>query len=695
VSVKQAFLIIPCILVAACSPRERGVPAPPPTRQARFDTTIHGVRVADPWRWLDSADSPEVRSWIAAQNAYADTVLGSFPEGKWIGARVRQLLATSPARTSPKLVAGTLFYVRETPPEPQAVLVAQAWPSGSARVLVDPNGLSAGTAITGYWPSPRGRYVVYGTNVDGKPVVTFHIVALAGGRTAPADTIAYAGGGVSSSEVLWDSDEGGFTYTRYPVAGEFFNLALYHHTLGRNPASDPPAFGIGYSRIAEYRLIASEDGRHAAVVANVGDAGPSEIYLRTPRGWRRAADTTLGIRGAEFVGGRLLAIATAGGTPRGRLLAIGSAGDTTPVLPQGDQAMHGVAPIAGGFLVQWIWGMDQRLAQYGADGKLVRAVPLPAGIAIGTIASSASSPEALIAYSGWTVPVRWVRYDGRTGALTTLFEVQPAADYSKVAVSRIEATSLDGTRVPVTVLALPGTPRDGSAPAVLTSYGGFGLPVTPTFLGPWLAWLEHGGVLAYANIRGGDEFGETWHGQGMLRQKQNVFDDFFAAAEALVRERWTSTQRLGIMGRSNGGLLMGSVLTQHPEAFRAVAAFVGIYDMTRHKGIANGQYNIPEYGTADDSADFAAQYAYSALFRVKAGTAYPAVLLETGVNDPLVAPWQSREFAAALQHASGSGRPVLLRTRLDEGHAAASFAQAMGNTTMMMTFLAHELGLRQ
>jgi len=692
---KRELLIVPCLLLAACSPRERGVPAPPTTRQTSFETTWHGVRIADPWRWLDSAAAPEVRGWIEAQNRYADTVVAGFPEGTWIGARVRQLLATSPARTSPRLVAGTLFYLRETPPEPQAVLVAQGWPSGSARVLVDPNRLSAGTAITGYWPSPRGRYVVYGTNVDGKPVVTFHMVALSGGRTAPADTIAYAGGGVSSSDVLWDPDERGFTYTRFPVAGEFFNLALYHHTLGTNPEADPPAFGISYSRIAEYRLLASEDGREAAVVANVGDAGPSEIYLRTPRGWRRAADTTLGIRGAEFVGGRLFAIATAGGTPRGRLLAIGPAGDTTPVLPQGDQAMHGVAPIAGGFLVQWIWGMDQGLAQYGADGKLVRAVSLPAGIAIGTIASSAASPEALIAYSGWTIPERWARYDARTGAAATVFEVQPAGDYSKVAVSRVDALSKDGTPIPVTILSLHAAPRDGSAPAVLTSYGGFDLPVTPTFLGPWLAWLEHGGVLAYANIRGGDEFGETWHRQGMLRQKQNVFDDFFAAAEALVREKWAAPRRLGIMGRSNGGLLMGTVLTEHPEAFRAVAAFVGIYDMTRHKEIPNGQYNIPEYGTADDSADFAAQYGYSALYHVKAGERYPAVLLETGANDPLVAPWQSREFAAALQSATGSGRPVLLRTRLDQGHAAASFAQAMGNTTMMMTFLAHELGLRQ
>ena len=414
---KATLLLIPCILLAACAPK---APAPPATRQSAFDTTWHGRDITDPWRWLDSAGSPEVQRWIAAQNAYADTVLGSFPEGAWIGERVRQLLATSPQRTSPQLSGGTLFYLRETPPEPQAVLVAQPWPDGAARVLVDPNKLNAGTSVTGYWPSPRGRYLVYGTNQDGKPRVTFHIVALGSG-TAPSDTIAYAGGGVSSSDVLWDADEHGFTYTRFPVPGEFLNLAIYHHTLGRDPAGDPVVFGAGFSRIAEYQLLAGEEGRQAAIVANVGDAGPSEIFVRSAQEWRRIADTTLGIRGAAFVGNRLMVIATGGSSPRGRLLALGPSGDTTLLLPQGEQAMHGVAPIAGGFLVHWIWGMDQRLEQYDAGGKQVRVVALPSGIAIGTIASSRSSPEAVVTYSGWTVPERWVRYDARTGAATTAF----------------------------------------------------------------------------------------------------------------------------------------------------------------------------------------------------------------------------------------------------------------------------------
>jgi prolyl oligopeptidase len=694
--VNRDIVLVLASTLAACAPRERpasGLPSAPATALHPVVTRYHSVKVTDPFRWLDAADSPAVRRWIDAQNAYAATVLAGLPDGRMLAARVRHLSTTSPEQSAPRLVGATLFLLRETPPEPQAELVAQRWPRGPVRVLVDPNRLGAagGQAIAGFWPSPRGRYVVYGTNRNGKPETTLHVLDVRSGRTLP-ETIAYAGGGVSSSAALWDADERGFTYTRFPVPGDWFNLALYHHRLGDPVRRDSIAFGKGYSPVAEYQLLAAEGARSAAVVANAGDGSPSEVFLRGAAGWRRVADTSLGVRGAAFVGDRLIVIATSG-SPRGRLVAIAPDGGSRDALAQGDRAIRGVAPIAGGFLVHTIWGMDQRLDQYTSAGKLVRTVTLPPGIAIGTIASSAVSPEALITYSGWTVPERWVRYDGRSGAVATVFEVTPAADYSGIAIHELDGVSRDGTRVPVTVLALPPARRDSAAPTILTSYGGFDIPVTPSFVGPWLAWLERGGALAFANIRGGDEFGESWHQQAMLTGKQHSYDDFYAAARALVAAKWTDPAHLGIVGRSNGGLLMGAALTQHPEAYRAVAAFVGIYDMMRHQDIPNGRYNIPEYGTADDSAQFAAQYAYSPLYHVKRGTAYPAVLLETGVNDPLVAPWQSREFAAALQGTSTSGHPVLLVTRFDAGHGSSSFGQAVDNTAMTLSFFAHELGL--
>jgi prolyl oligopeptidase len=684
------LLAVSLAALGACGPKER-LPAPPATRAQPTVTSYHGVQVTASYRWLDDAASPEVRRWIEEQNTYTDTVLARFPEGRVLADRVRELLTTSPEQSSPVLVDGTLFYERATPPQQQPVLVAQRWPSGTARVLVDLNPAGGRVAITGFWPSPRGRYVVFGTAQDGKPVTTFHVLDVASGRTLP-DTMPYAGGGPSGSGVAWDPDERGFTYTRYPVPETWFDLTLYHHTLGRPYQRDPAVFGPGYSPIVEYRLLASPGARQAALLANVGDGSPAEVWFRGVSGWRRAADTSLGVREAKFVGERLFAIATAG-TPRGRLLTIAPDGTTTEVLPEGERAMHAVAPVGGGFLLTTHWGPDWRLEHRASDGALVRRVDLPEGITVSTIASSPDAAEALISYSGWTVPRRWARYDGRTGALRTVFEVQTAGDYAKVVAHRLDAVSKDGTHVPVTVLALEGTPQDGSAPAILTSYGGFGIPVAPGFIGPLLAWLERGGVLAYANIRGGDEFGEAWHQEGMLTRKQNGFDDFYAAAQELVRQRWTRSSRLGIKGGSNGALLVGAALTQHPEQYRAAAAFVGVYDMMRHAEIPNGRYNIPEYGTAEDSASFAAQYAYSPLFHVRKGTAYPAVLLETGVNDPLVAPWQSWEFTAALQAASSSVHPVLLLTRFDAGHGSASFSQQVGNTAVMLAFFAHELGL--
>jgi prolyl oligopeptidase len=257
------------------------------------------------------------------------------------------------------------------------------------------------------------------------------------------------------------------------------------------------------------------------------------------------------------------------------------------------------------------------------------------------------------------------------------------------------ATSKDGTHVPVTVLAFAGTPQRGSAPAILYGYGGFGIPTAPGFIGSNLAWLERGGIFAVATIRGGNEFGEAWHQGGMLTNKQNVFDDFYAAAQALVASKWTNPHKLGILGGSNGGLLVGAALVQHPEAYRAVVGAAGIYDAVRHPTFPNGAYNVSEYGSVDDEAQFEAIYAYSPYHHVVKGTKYPAVLLTTSENDPRVASWQSWKFGAALQAATSSPYPVLVFTQLTGGHGhGESFSQSVGAEVLRMTFFAQQLGLQ-
>lgn len=654
---------------------------------------MHGVRIHDPYRWLEHAHDPRVKHWIRAQNTYADHVFGTFADAAAISKRVRQLAITSTQQYAPQLVNGMLFFMREQPPQPQPVLVAQAWPDGRQRVLVDTNPSGSHIAIGPVWPSPSGRFVAYGTAANGSEATTIHVVNVRTGTILP-DALVNAGGGTTGPVLAWDANERGFTYGRLPK-GSKFGLSLYHHVLGTPQSRDTPVFGQGLSPVAEYQLLTSADGRIAAALVQFGDGVPYRVYLRAGTTWRHIFGPRAGVEAGAFDGDRLLLVAF-GSSNHGRIVAVSPTGKISTLVPQQSHwVMHNVAPVKGGFLVTKLWGPRWRVDQYTNGGRFVRRVPLPRrGIGIGTIASEVRSSQAIISYSGWTIPRRWALYDARTGAVRTVFAVHAAdPDYAHVRAYSLTAISKDGTRIPVTVLALASTKRSAADPAILTAYGGFDIPVAPSFIGTQLAWLERGGVYAVANIRGGDEFGESWHRQGMLTHKQNVFDDFAAAAHALISAGWTSPAHLGIVGGSNGGLLMGAELTQHPHLYRAVVSYVGIYDMLRHQLFPNGRYNETEYGSTANAGQFRALYAYSPYYNVHPHTRYPAVLLETGVNDPRVAPWQSRKFAAALQAATASNRPVLLLTRYAAGHGGigASFDQRVGNATAALIFFANEL----
>ena len=682
--------------VALIDPSQQLPPATPPQP---VSSVLHGVTVADPYRWLENPHDPRVQQWIQAQNAYTEARLAAMPQGRAITARVQQLAITSTTRSGPELAGSTLFYLQQTPPQPQPVLIAQAWPDGAAKALVDPNTDHGRTAITDYWPSPSGRYLAYGTAEGGSELTTIHVLDVRSGKTLP-DTLPWAGGGTTPQGLAWDADESGFSYVRFapPASGQpvqQFDANLVHHRLGQPASTDAVVFGKDYSRVAEYVLVNSPGTAQSAVLTNIGDGGAAEVFLRRGKRYVRVLGHRANVRTAAWVSGRLY-VASFENAPRGKIIAVDRNGKHTQVLAQRDGAIQRIAPLGDGFLVVRSWGPDWWVEQYDRAAHFVRRLPLPAhGIGVGAIASESGQDKALISYSGWTTPERWVEYDGRQGTLKTVFEVKPAADYSNVVTQQVEGTSKDGTRIPVTVLSLRGVTADGARPTILYSYGGFDIPIKPGFIGANLAWLERGGVLAYANIRGGNENGEAWHAQGQKLNKQNVFDDFHAAALALFDSHWTDREHLGILGGSNGGLLMGAQIVQHPGDYRAVMAKVGIYDMLRHEtAFANGPYNVGEYGSISDPAQFKATLAYSPLQNVQPHTAYPAVLMTTGANDPRVAPWQSRKFTAALQNASSSAQPIMLLTRMHAGHGiGAPFSQRVGDTAIGLTFFAHELGL--
>ena len=630
-----------------------------------------------------------------------------FPEAKPLEKRIKELTATSVEKFSPMLANGKLFFKQFTPPQAQPIIACQDWPDGKTEVLIDPNKENGNMAITGFWPSPSGKYLAYGTAEGGNEATTIRILNVKTGKDL-ADTLPYAGGGATPTGMVWDANEKGLTYVRLrppwtiPESESQFYAALYHHILNEPANADKVAFGKDLSKVAEYTFIPSADGKQAAMFVHFGDGNPDYVYIRKGTQWKQVLDTSANVRvaseinrGAAWDGNRLLVISYEN-APFGKLLSVAPDGKSTLLVPQDKWGFNSIAAVKGGFLLIKVKGPEWKADHYSNQGKFIRTVNLPdSGIGIGAIASSPQSEQALITYSGWTIPERWVQYNAENGNVKTVFEEKPAADYSRVKFRVTEAVSKDGTKIPVTVFIYGQHSTRWPASHYCLWLRGIRDTHSAAFYRPYLAWLENGGVMAYANIRGGGEYGEGWHEAGMLDKKQNVFDDMYAAAESMIKDNWTDTQHLGILGGSNGGLLMGAELTQHPHAFKAVVSFVGIYDMLRAELFPNGQYNISEYGTSTNAIDFKWLYDYSPYHHVKPNTAYPAVMLETGINDPRVASWQSWKFGAALQAANTSDNPIVILTRGNEGHGVtASFSQRIGNLAASLTFFAHELGLK-
>ncbi len=701
--IRLASLAIVAAFLAPETPRRPLAPAWPVT------DFYHGALVRDDYRWLEDWSDPQVRKWSEAQNTFARFVLDGLPGREAIARRVRELRASpSPEYFALIRRGGVLFALKNEPPKQQPFLVAL----GSAdvpqkeRVLVDPNVLDpkGGTSIDWYVPSLDGKLVAVSLSEGGSERGTVRVSEVSTGKPLP-DVLPRVNGGTAGGSLAWIASAAGFFYTRYPRAGERppedmdFYQQVWFHKLGARTEEDTYSLGKDFPRIAETTLEISPDGRALLASVKNGDGGEVAQFLLDHSGtWTqvstfedKAVDGRFGPDGALYLLSR-------SGAPRGKILRLAletpSLEKARVVVPESDAVISHFRPTENLLYVVDIVGGLNRIRVFDRAGRARGEVPVLPVSSVGPIVPL-SGDEVLFANQSPVVPPAWYRVGADGKVVRTALAKKSPAVFRDTEVLRETATSKDGTRVPLTILRRRGTKLDGDRPTILTGYGGFGISETPSFSAGIRLWIEQGGVLADANLRGGGEFGEAWHLAGNLTKKQNVFDDFLACAQHLIDAGYTRPARLAIEGGSNGGLLMGAALTQRPDLFRVVVSHAGIYDMLRVELSPNGSFNVTEYGTVKDPDQFKALYAYSPYHHVTYGTRYPAILFLTGANDPRVDPMQSRKMTARLQAASGSSAPILLRTSGSSGHGfGTGLDEALAQQTDVWSFLFWQLGLR-
>ena len=684
------------------------VPTPSPLVARRGDVTddLHGTRVADPYRWLEDGASPEVAAWTAAQNAHTRATLDAWPGRAALRARLDELMSVGSVESPEPRPIGAgrhrYFFRRRTGQQNQPVLWVRDGLDGPERPLVDPNALSdAGAVSLDWWfPSNDGRLLAYGTSTHGDEESVLRVRDVATGRDLD-DAIAR----VRHASLAWRPDGSGFWYTRFPARGsvpdgeEHYHRAVYFHRLGDPPAADALVFGEGRAMTDSPSVQVSPSGRWLLVTVWQGWT-KSELHLRdlaSPGAPFVPLTQGIAARFDATVSDDALHVRTDDGAPRFRLFTVDLRAPSRERwrerVPEGDDALAGFAVAGRDLVLRYLHEATARLVRLGPDG-VAHDVALPFVGAAQTTTAHVHGREVFWDLASFASPPRVLRLDLATSAVTTFAEVPSPVDPAGFAVERRRARSRDGTLVPYFLVQRAGATRTGVAPTVLTGYGGFGIDVVPTFQRGALALLEQGGALAVANLRGGGERGEAWHRAGMLGEKQNVFDDAAAVAEDLIADRVTDRDHLAVLGRSNGGLLVGALVTQRPELFRAAVAGVPLLDMLRYQRFLIAKLWVAEYGSADDAAQFPWLHAYSPYHRVRAGTRYPAVLLSAATGDARVDPMHARKMAAALQAATSSDRPILLRVEGEAGHGVGKpLAKAIDEAADTWGFLFSQLGV--
>jgi prolyl oligopeptidase len=677
---RRVLLLAAVCLTTPSQAQDAVIRYPHSTRVDQVDEQF-GVKVADPYRWLenDVRTDPKVAAWVAAQNQVTNAYLAALPGRDVFKNRMRTLFDYERFGL-PVKKGGRYFYSRNAGLQNQSVLYVRESLSGEGRVLIDPNGWSkdGATALAEWRPSEDGRTLAYTVQDGGSDWRTVKFLDVRSGRQL-SDSIEW----VKFSPIVWAKDGSGLFYSRFaePQAGAKFqasnlNQQVYFHRIGTPQSADRLIYATPERPKLSHRAVVSDDGRW--LVINSSDAGEeSEIVLvdlTRPRTLPRVL-----VPGFEsswsFVGniGSRLFFRTNAGAPRYRLVAL-DMGRTRPkpieVIGEDKGTLDDVELTGGTLVASYLMDAQTNVRRYAPDGRLLGEVTLPGiGTASG-FAGDSNDPETFFAFTSFTRPATIYRLDVRSGEASVWAAPKVAFDPDAYQVEQEFFTSKDGTRVPMFIVHKKGLDHKGSAPTILYGYGGFNVSLTPGFSATRLAWLEQGGILAVANLRGGGEYGKAWHDAGKLANKQNVFDDAIAAAEFLIDHGATTPGKLVIQGGSNGGLLVGAVINQRPDLFAAALPAVGVMDMTRFDRFTAGRYWVNDYGVPAKEADFRTLYAYSPYHNLAAGKTYPAILATTADTDDRVVPGHTFKYVAAVQAAELGPKPRLVRIETRAGHGS-------------------------
>lgn len=671
-------------------------PKPPETRTDDVVEVIHGVKVADPYRWLEDQQSPETRAWIDAQNEYTHSFIDKLPYRDAISKRLGELMKIDQV-SRPFERGGRYFLSKRAADQDLWVIYMRESLDGEDRVLVDPHTLSADhtTSAGIYDVSPDGKLLAYYVREGGEDEVSIRFLDIDSGKLLDEDLPKGHFFGLS---IL--PDKSGFYYAKHVNE---VGSRVYYHAMGTDPADDPMIFGEGYGPGMGIGCYVTDDGRYLGIGVFHGSAGQkSEVYYKdlASDGPIIAIVNDIDARFEPDYGGGTIFMNTNWDAPNGRILAVDASDPAREnwkeIIPESENAVIEGFSVAGGKLfVNYMENVSSKVRVYEPDGTYLREISFPTLGTVSGVSGRWGSDEAFFVFTSFHVPTTIYRYDVASGAQEVWYRPQVPVDTEKMEVEQVWYESKDGTKVPMFLVYEKGLERDGANPTMLTGYGGFNVSLTPHFRATAIPWVEAGGIVAIPNLRGGGEFGEEWHRAGMLAEKQNVYDDFIAAAEWLIAQNYTSREKLAISGGSNGGLLVGAVETQRPDLFKAVVCTYPLLDMVRYHQFLLAKFWVPEYGSSEDPEQFKVLYAYSPYHNVTEGVKYPATLFITGDADTRVAPLHARKMTALLQAKTGGDAPILLLYDTKAGHSGGRpVSKVIEDETDEMSFLFWQLGMK-